>query len=122
MIDANTRLKEDGIHSDESTSYIKARGVRNSVGFSWHPLTGELWFTDNGVDHLGDLTPDCELNRVQFDGQHFGYPYCHSLGSGDPNYRSVGNVTFVEEPTLAEPKNMSCTEGMYVCEYVKQVC
>ena len=30
-----------------------ARGIRNTVGFDWHPDTKELWFTDNGRDWLG---------------------------------------------------------------------
>ncbi len=54
-----------------------AFGVRNSVGLAWHPDTGELWFTDNGRDMLGDDLPPDELNRVTEDGQHFGFPYCH---------------------------------------------
>jgi len=44
-----TTLNEDG-----SGYEIYAEGVRNTVGFTWHPETGELWFTDNGRDHLGD--------------------------------------------------------------------
>ena len=47
------------------------RGVRNSVGFDWHPGTGEMWFTDNGRDGLGDDTPPDELNRFVRPGQHF---------------------------------------------------
>ena len=51
---------------------IYARGLRNSVGLAWHPVTGELWFTDNGSDHLGaDLPPD-ELNRAPGPGLHYG--------------------------------------------------
>lgn len=54
-----------------------ARGVRNSVGFDWHPVTKELWFTDNGIDWLSEDLPEDELNRVTRLGQHFGFPYCH---------------------------------------------
>jgi glucose/arabinose dehydrogenase len=57
--------------------------VRNSVGFTWHPDSGELWFTDNGRDMLGDNLPDCELNRVAQAGQFFGYPYCHRCAGAD---------------------------------------
>ena len=56
---------------------VVARGVRNTVGFDWQPQSGELWFTDNGRDWLGDDAPPDELNRVSLPGQHFGYPYCH---------------------------------------------
>jgi glucose/arabinose dehydrogenase len=63
-----------------------ARGVRNSVGFDWHPATGELWFTDNGRDWLGDDAPPDELNRLASPGQHFGYPYCHGGTIRDPEF------------------------------------
>jgi len=54
---------------------IVARGVRNSVGFDWHPETGLMYFTDNGGDGMGDDIPPDELNRITAKGQHFGYPY-----------------------------------------------
>ena len=53
------RMKPDG-----SGMEVFARGVRNTVGFDWHPTTRELWFTDNGRDNLGDNTPGDELNRA----------------------------------------------------------
>jgi glucose/arabinose dehydrogenase len=73
---------------DVSTGRIEtiARGVRNSVGFDWHPLSGELWFTDNGRDLLGDNQPPDELNRLEKLGQHFGYPYCHGGKIPDPEF------------------------------------
>jgi glucose/arabinose dehydrogenase len=60
---------------DGSNLEVYARGVRNSVGFDWHPSSGELWFTDNGRDLLGDNIPPEELNVVTTAGQHFGFPY-----------------------------------------------
>ena len=74
------------MNPDGSGFEIVARGVRNSVGFDWHPRTKELWFTDNGRDWLGDDAPPCELNRVAQAGQHFGYPYCHGGTIRDPDY------------------------------------
>lgn len=65
---------------------VVARGVRNTVGFDWQPQTGELWFTDNGRDWLGDDAPPDELNRVSQPGQHFGYPYCHGGTIADPEF------------------------------------
>lgn len=65
---------------------VVTRGVRNSVGFDWHPDSGELWFTDNGRDWLGDDAPPDELNRVSQAGQHFGYPYCHGGMIADPEF------------------------------------
>ena len=55
-----------------------AHGIRNSVGFDWHPTTKQLWFTDNGRDWLGDNLPPDELNRLDKEGEHFGFPHCHS--------------------------------------------
>lgn len=68
---------------------IVARGIRNTVGFDWHPATGELWFTDNGRDSLGDGIPPDELNRIPagFEGiPHFGYPHWHGNDIADPTY------------------------------------
>ncbi len=76
-----TRMNPDG-----SEREIYAHGVRNTVGFTWHPETGELWFTDNGRDMMGDDIPPCELNRVGEAGQHFGYPYCHGGTIKDPEF------------------------------------
>lgn len=74
------------INPDGSGREIVAHGVRNTVGFDWHPSTGELWFTDNGRDWLGDDSPDCELNRLVRTGQHFGYPFCHAGTISDPEF------------------------------------
>ena len=65
---------------------VIARGVRNSVGFDWQPQSGELWFTDNGRDQMGDDVPPDELNRLSRPGQHFGYPYCHGAMIADPEF------------------------------------
>ena len=65
---------------------VVARGVRNSVGFDWQPHSGELWFTDNGRDWLGDEAPPDELNRLSRPGQHFGFPYCHGDTIADPEF------------------------------------
>ena len=76
-----TRLKPDG-----SAMEVFARGVRNSVGFDWHPETKELWFTDNGRDMMGDDMPPDELNHAPKAGMHFGYPYCHGGDVADPEF------------------------------------
>lgn len=65
---------------------VFARGVRNSVGFDWHPETRELWFTDNGRDMLGDDLPADELNHAPRPGMHFGFPHCHQGDTPDPQY------------------------------------
>lgn len=74
------------MNADGSDREIYVTGVRNTVGFTWHPETGDLWFTDNGRDMLGDDSPPCELNRATEKGQHFGYPYCHAGMLKDPEF------------------------------------
>lgn len=54
---------------------VFARGTRNSVGMDLNPANGELWFTDNQVDGMGDDIPPGELNRATGPGQNFGFPW-----------------------------------------------
>jgi glucose/arabinose dehydrogenase len=63
-----------------------ADGVRNSVGFDWHPVTKKLYFSDNGRDWLGDDSPDCELNVINTEGSFFGYPFKHAKNVIDPEF------------------------------------
>ncbi len=76
-----TRLDKDG-----SNLEIVQTGIRNTVGFNWHPETNELWFTDNGGDMMGDDIPACELNRAPKEKMNFGYPYCHQGDLPDPDF------------------------------------
>jgi glucose/arabinose dehydrogenase len=65
---------------------VVARGVRQTVGFDWHPVTKELYFTDNGRDWLSEDFPEDELNRVTRVGQHFGAPFCYQGDFPDPEF------------------------------------
>ncbi len=76
-----TRINPDGTGLE-----VVQKGIRNTVGFTWHPSTKELWFTDNGRDWMGDDLPACELNRASKDHMHFGYPYCHQGDLPDPEF------------------------------------
>ncbi|MBO6702712.1 MAG: PQQ-dependent sugar dehydrogenase [Pseudomonadales bacterium] len=78
---------------------VYASGVRNSVGFTWHPETNELWFTDNGRDLMGDDLPPCEINRAPEAGMHFGYPHIHGSDVIDPEF-GLANASF--EPPVME--------------------
>ena len=70
---------------DGSGVEVVADGMRNTVGFDFHPKTGNLWFTDNQRDWLSEDLPQDELNHVTQPGkQHFGYPYCHAGDFADP--------------------------------------
>jgi len=79
-----TRLSVKG--GNAQNPEIIARGIRNTVGFDWHPKTHELWFTDNGRDMMGDDVPPDELDRAPKDGLNFGYPYCHAGHIPDPEF------------------------------------
>jgi glucose/arabinose dehydrogenase len=76
-----TRLNPDGTGME-----VVQHGIRNTVGFDWHPETKELWFTENGRDWSGDDRPADELNRASKDGMHFGYPYCHQGDMPDDRF------------------------------------
>ena len=77
-----------------------ARGVRNSVGFDFHPVTQKLFFTDNGRDWLGDDSPSCELNRLDQDGQFFGYPFKHATNIIDPEFGDLNSGFDYVDPIL----------------------
>ena len=77
-----------------------ARGVRNSVGFDFHPISGELYFGDNGRDWLGDDSPSCELNRLEKEGSHFGFPYLHATDVADPEFGNVAHGYDIKLPIL----------------------
>ena len=74
------------INLDSMNMQLVATGIRNTVGFDWHPQTGQLWFTENGRDMMGDDLPPCEINVVTQPNQHFGYPYLHASNVPDPEF------------------------------------
>lgn len=75
---------------DGSNREVYTYGVRNSVGHDFHPVTGELWWTDNQVDGMGDDIPPGELNRQTAAGQHFGHPW---FGGGTTRTNEYANDT-----------------------------
>ena len=86
------------VETDGSGREVFASGVRNSVGFTWQPDTGDFWFTDNGRDMMGDNRPGDELNRAGSAGQHFGFPYCHAGNIADPKFGANKNCDDYEPP------------------------
>ena len=92
--------KVGSTQQDSMQTTIVAQGVRNSVGFDFHPVTGELWFTDNGRDMMGDDLPDDELNRVSQTGQHFGFPYVHNNNIADPEFTNPEIAKLNTPPAL----------------------
>ena len=88
------------MNPDGSGLEVFARGIRNTVGFDWHPGTRELWFTDNGRDMLGDDRPPDELNYAPQKGMHFGYPYCHGSNIADPEFGRKRNCSEFTPPAI----------------------
>lgn len=76
---------------DGSNFVQVAKGVRNTVGMAFHPETGDLWFTDNGRDSLGDNYPGDELNHLSTEGLDFGFPFCFASNVTDPTYGKSTN-------------------------------
>ncbi len=111
QVGANCNICEinPGIHAqirrynaDGTGMEIVARGVRNTVGFDWHPVTKELWFTDNGRDWAGNAGPEDELNRVAKgqEGAFYGFPYCHANGVADPDVKKPNACAGVVLPAV----------------------
>ena len=116
------RMRPDG-----SGVEVFAEGVRNSVGIAFHPRTGELWFTDNGRDMLGDDLPGDELNHAPRAGLHFGFPYCHQGDTLDPEYGSGRNCDDFTAPALTLGAHVAAlgltfyTGQMFPPEYREQL-
>ncbi len=91
------RMQPDG-----SGREVYARGIRNSVGFDWHPDTGTLWFTENGRDGMGDEVPKDELNSAPEKGLHFGFPFCHATNVAEPSAElaALGSCAASRAPAL----------------------
>jgi glucose/arabinose dehydrogenase len=106
---------------------VFAQGIRNSVGLAFHPQTGELWFTDNGRDMMGDDLPSDELNHAATPGLHFGFPYCHQGDTPDPEFGAGKNCADYAPPALALGAHVAAlgltfyTGGMFPPEYRNQL-
>jgi len=120
------------MNPDGSNMEVYAKGIRNSVGFDWHPLTHELWFTDNGRDYLGDDMPPDKLCRASRKGLDFGFPYYLGIDEKgnpipDPHYgkmRSPEGITWeaLNLPAHVAVLNMIFYKGdMFPKEYKNQI-
>lgn len=116
------RMNLDGAETE-----IFAHGVRNTVGFDWHPLSGELYFTDNGRDWLGDDLPPDELNHAPIKGMHFGYPYYYGDNLADPEFKEQPQISSLSMPAMkleahVAPLGMRFYTGeMFPDEYKNQI-
>lgn len=115
------------IRADGSGMEAFVRGVRNSVGLAFHPDSGDLWFTDNGRDMLGDDLPGDELNHAPAAGTHFGYPYCHQGDTPDPEFGAGKSCADYAPPALTLGAHVAAlglvfyTGGMFPQEFRKQL-
>ncbi len=106
---------------------VYASGIRNSVGLAFHPDTGDLWFTDNGRDLLGDDIPSDELNHVTQAGQHFGYPYCHQGDLPDVEFGAGKSCADYTAPAVKLGAHMAAlgltfyTGSMFPADYKGQL-
>ena len=116
------RMKPDG-----SGLEVFASGVRNTVGFDWHPATREMWFTDNGRDNLGDDVPRDELNAAPKKGLHFGYPFCHQGDVSDPEFGKARPCSEFQAPARPLDAHVAAigmrfyTGKMFPAEYRNQI-
>lgn len=115
------------LNADGTGAEVYAHGIRNSVGFAWHPASGELWFTENGRDMLGDDIPPDELNIAVKKDENFGYPYCHAGTIPDPEFNKGKNCADFKAPAAALTPHGAAlgikfnTGGMFPEKYRNQV-
>ncbi len=117
-----TRMNSDGTNHE-----VFAHGIRNSVGFDFHPLTNELWFTDNGRDYLGDNLPPDELNHASQIDLHFGFPFMHGNNIIDPDFGSGIDTSLYTKPIQELGPHVAAlgmrfyTGTMFPAEYRNQI-
>lgn len=108
---------------DGSGMQVLATGVRNSVGFDWHPVTKELWFSNHGRDWQGDDSPNDTMHRLSRTGLNAGFPYCHEGRLPDTDVKKADACQGVEPPVaLMGPHSATMgvtfyTGGMFPAEY-----
>lgn len=95
------------MNADGSEYEIYAKGIRNTVGFDWDPVTGSLWFTENGRDYLGDNLPPDKINVAPRPGMDFGFPYYNGKGLPDPIYGKNRAETDFTMPTFNLPAHVA---------------
>jgi glucose/arabinose dehydrogenase len=85
-IPPDTHANLSRVNPDGTGFEYVAHGVRNSVGFDWHPVTKQLYFTTHARDWMGNDEPSDRFDVVTKKGQHFGFPFCHQGDILDPEF------------------------------------
>jgi glucose/arabinose dehydrogenase len=122
-----THAQIRSIKPDGSGVQVLARGVRMVVGFDWHPVTKELWFTENARDWLSDDMPSDKLNRLRQPGLNFGYPFCHQGDTLDDEFGKGKNCADYEPPAAKLGPHVAAlgmrfyTGDMFPAEYKNNI-
>jgi glucose/arabinose dehydrogenase len=119
----DTHANLSRVNPDGTGFEYVAHGVRNSVGFDWHPLTKRLYFTTHGRDWMGDDSPSDRFDVVTKKGQHFGYPFCHAGDMLDPEFGKGKSCNDYVKPLLKTGPHVAgngvefYTGAMFPAEY-----
>jgi glucose/arabinose dehydrogenase len=100
--------------ADGSARKVVAKGLRNTIGYDWHPATGALWGIDNGVDFRGDAVPPEELNLIE-DGMNYGWPVCYADRVVDP-LTNAPPERLALEPGQSKPSGVRMTREAYCAQ------
>jgi len=112
---------------EDGGAEIFAHGIRNSVGFDWHPVTNDLWFTNNGRDMMGDNVPPDTLHHAPKAGIDFGFPYCFAGDIPDPEFGKVRKCSAFTPPAqklgphVASLGMLFYTGSMFPADYRYQI-
>ena len=123
----DTHANLSRVNPDGTGFEYVAHGVRNSVGFDWHPVTKTLYFATHGRDWLGDDSPSDRFDMVSQKGQHFGFPFCHQGDILDPEFGKGKNCNDYVKPLLKTGPHvagngvMFYTGSMFPPEYHNRV-
>jgi Raf kinase inhibitor-like YbhB/YbcL family protein len=102
---------------DGKSRVIWAHGLRNTIGFDWHPRTGELWGFDNGIDFLGDEEQPEEINRI-VRGKEYGWPHVWGEGGLTPWTNPRGGITKEQWRERSEPPVLGYTAHAAPMEFL----
>src|SRR5690606_35899378 len=94
--------------ADGKSRTIFAAGLRNTIGFDWHPDTGELWGMDHGIDYLGDDEQQEELNLLR-SGKRYGWPHVYGAGHIHPQTTPAGELDKQQWKQISEPMRLGYT-------------
>ena len=96
----DTHANISRVNPDGTGFEYYAHGIRNSVGFDWHPVTKELYFTNHGRDWMGDDVPNDTLHHAPRPGLNFGFPFCHQGDILDPDFGKGRSCSEFAPPLL----------------------